>query len=273
MMAKQRKIFLSWRFYLSYCGLPFKGWQKQSNTVTIQKELEMAFFFVLGTKVLFVVAGRTDSGVHARGQVFSCTFKSHHNTVTILLALKTVLPKYITIWRADCTIFGFNARRHAIGKTYCYTIEHSSIERQIYSPVKWICKKKLNIFLMKKIAQYLVGEHNFDAFCSIKCQTFHGRRLLWAIKIKKCKKIVNINISGNAFCYNMVRIMIDTIVNIGLKNIAINYMSNDIACHNCTFIGKAVPACGLALSEIYYADTQSNKFIVLTEKYPGYPLI
>src|SRR3989338_2471737 len=140
-MEPERK---TWRIYLSYLGTRFAGFQKQPGLESIESSLERAFFELIGQAVDLTVAGRTDSGVHAKGQVISCHFKSRFTEHNLPPALSHFVEPDISVYRADIMSDCFDAKRHAVGKRYLYHINTSGRPYPFVHATSWDIRQKLD---------------------------------------------------------------------------------------------------------------------------------
>ncbi|QQG34868.1 MAG: tRNA pseudouridine(38-40) synthase TruA [Deltaproteobacteria bacterium] len=264
----------NWRIWLSYSGTCFSGFQKQHKRPSVQKEIEQAFFFILGYIPSLHVAARTDAGVHAIGQVISCKFKSRFTNKSLQSAISHFLIPEITVYRIDKMPLIFHARNHAIGKLYTYKILQKNIllaQKKIFFPFK------LDPYKMRIASRYLVGEHDFSSFRSKSCSSNSPNRLIWKISIgiQQSKAFqntsfnsrnfspqeINIKILGNAFCHNMVRIIIGTIIKVGSGKINPEQLKKILNEKSRNFSNVTSPASGLYLEEVFYPDTIKNAFL------------
>lgn len=259
----------TWRLWLSYLGANHSGFQKQSGLKTIEKTLENAFLRLLGFIPPIVVAGRTDTGVHARGQVISTIFKSKFSPDKLPFALTHFTRPNIIVYRSDIMESEFNAKNHSIGKRYVYRINQTTDMLAFNYKVAWNINTKLNIEAMKEASKYLIGEHNFESFRGASCNSTTAMRYIWKIEIDHC---VNIDIRGNAFCYNMVRIIVGTLVDIGLNKLHQTDMKRILIKRERALAGRTAPAHGLCLEEIYYPDNIINAGIPENASFPRYPI-
>lgn len=261
------------RLWLSYVGTDFCGYQYQPKLRTVQGELEQALFSILGSSISTQAGGRTDAGVHAAGQVISLRVKTKLNQRQLTLALASRLPHDMAVWRIDEMPFAFDARRQSIGKRYIYRIGQSLVRSPFQRKFSWHVKKKLNIEAMEQAAQILVGENDYSSFRSTLCQADHARRYIWHIGITKNEDAeIKIDIRGNAFCLNMVRIIVGTLAEIGQGRKSILSMQEILNAKSRKMAGQTAPAYGLSLEQIYYPDDLINSFIPTKAKFPRYPV-
>ncbi len=262
----QRK---TWRLWVSYLGTHFAGYQKQPGLNTIEASLQEALLKLTGQTPLLTPAGRTDAGVHARGQVISCTFESYFDSRTLPPALSHFVGPDICVYRADEMPDVFNAKRQSIGKRYVYRISQSGRLHPFNRLFAWDLRQKLDLNAMQKAADFLIGEHDFESFRSVNCVAEHARRMIWLIRITP---EVHIDIRGNAFCHNMVRIIVGTLVEVGLGKLAPADIPNILAKRDRTLAGQTAPPHGLSLEEVYYPDDLSTAEIPSGAVFPRYPV-
>ncbi len=263
----------TWRLFVAYNGTNYHGWQLNNKLPTIELELKKALYKITNQDIFLRVAGRTDAGVHARAQVVSCRFISKFNSKKLVLALSSVLPNDISVWRADEMHQDFHAKNQCIGKSYVYRIDLSLAKDIFAGNQRWYFHKNLNLKKMRKASKYFIGEHNFKNFRSNHGDAIHAYRYLWLIKIKKYKNLIEINIRGNAFCYKMIRIIVGTLVDVALEKLKYINVKNMLDATNKQLYLRIAPANGLTLEEVYYPDNLKNSLLPLNVIFPKYPSI
>lgn len=264
---------VTWRLSVAYKGTIFHGFQQQDGLNTIQGSLCAALKKITKNKISLIVAGRTDAGVHAQGQVISCTFVSRFTSEKLVLALNSVLPSEISVYKAEQVFSDFNARRHSIGKKYIYTIFTRSAKDPFFSDTSWHLKGPLDIEKMNQAAQYLIGDHDFNSFRSSSCTSSHARRFLWKVFISTKKEHkISIDIRGNAFCHNMVRIIVGTLVEVGKRTIKPEDLKIILESKSRVMAKRTAPAKGLSLWQVYYPDNLSEAEIPQGAQFPRFPL-
>lgn len=277
-MSKKEEISIAknWRLWVSYSGAYFSGFQSQPGCNSVELSIKKAFRNLTGFLPDLTVAGRTDAGVHAVGQVVSCTLTCNLNALKLQQGLNHFLRPNIVVWRLDEMPFLFNARKQSIGKRYVYSISQSLNYKFPFNHFRtWniLNKQKLNIDFMRSAASFLIGEHDFESFRSGNCTSKHARRYIWKIDlIESLTGDLKIDIRGNAFCHNMVRIIVGTLVDVGLGHISFHSVKNILSNKNRKLAGKTAPASGLTLQEIYYPDNLNNACIPHDVSFPGYPI-
>lgn len=237
---------------IEYDGTKFGGWQKQPNKLNIQGEIEQAIYEITGEEVELNASGRTDSGVHSLGQVANFKTNSKIEIEIIPLAINSKLKKSIVIKAAEEVPENFHARYNCKGKKYRYIINNSYSGTAIYRNLEYHIPQKLDIEKMKDAIKYFEGEHDFKGFRASGTSSKSSVRIIYKAEVKQEGEKVIIELTGNGFMYNMVRIISGTIVDVGLGKINPKEISNIIASKDRNRAGKTLPAHGLYLVEVYY---------------------
>lgn len=237
---------------IQYDGSRYCGWQKQPNSLGIQGNIENAIFEITKEKVNINGSGRTDAGVHALGQVASFKLNSNIPCDKICHALNSKLPKDISIIKCIEVDDSFHARFSANKKTYRYLINNSVYRNPIYKDISYQVKYELDLEKIKDEAKSLIGSHDFKGFMSSGSQVTDTVRIIDDINIyKNDDNLIVIEITGNGFLYNMVRIIVGTLIDIGRGKI--NMPLNEIiSSKNRKLSGHTAPAHGLFLKKVYY---------------------
>lgn len=205
------------RLDICYDGTRYRGWQRLAGTDnTIQGKLEQALTRILGEPIEVSGSGRTDAGAHAVGQVANFHCNSTMRTEEILSRLRRYLPEDIGIY--SCREVGerFHARLNAKTKTYRYRIWNSKEPCVFQRRFVTVLTQELDISEMEKAAAHLLGEHDFSAFCAAKSKKKSTVRRIDAITITREGQEIQFDVTGNGFLYNMVRIIVGTLVEVGL---------------------------------------------------------
>lgn len=196
----------------------FGGWQKQPNKLNIQGEIENAIKEITGEENIELIgSGRTDSGVHALAQVANFKTESTLPIEKFAIAINSKLKKSIVIKEAEEVDERFHSRYNAKEKTYRYVINNSKQGTAIYRDLECHIPMKLDIKEMKKAAKYFEGEHDFKAFKASGTSSKSSVRTIYKAEVKEDKDRILIEITGNGFLYNMVRIIAGTLVDVGLR--------------------------------------------------------
>ena len=238
---------------IEYDGKEFNGWQKQPNKLNIQGTIEQAIKQITGEEIELLASGRTDAGVHAIGQVANFKTNSNIPIEKIAIAINTNLKKSIRIKKAEEVDEKFHSRLSCKRKTYRYVINNSNCESAIYRNLETYIPFKLDIEKMKKAAKLFEGEHDFKAFKASGTSSKSSVRKIYKAEVtKQNNNRIYIELTGNGFLYNMVRIIAGTLVEVGEGKITpesiteiIDYKNREKAC-------KTLPARGLFLLKVEY---------------------
>jgi len=261
----------TWRFVVAYHGARFSGWQKQENTRTVQGTLEEALSTLAGEPVLCRAAGRTDAGVHARGQLVSARFESRVRPEKMVLACGSKLPDDMAVLQADIVADDFDARRDSIAKRYVYRLHNSNAWDPFEGSTRWFVRGDVDVEKMQREAQVLVGEHDFESFRSAQCDAAHARRYLWKVDVIDKRPLIEIEVRGNAFCRNMVRIIAGTLTDIGRGRREEGTMRHLLEVKNRLEAGITAPPEGLTLEHVYLPDEGVAAGIPEGAVFPGWP--
>ena len=230
------------------------GWQKQPNKLNIQGEVERAIESVTGEEVDLIASGRTDAGVHALGQVANFKTNSNIEIEKIPIALNSQLKKSIRIQNAEEVSEEFHSRYNCKKKTYRYVIDNSKYGSAIYRNLCYHIGTPLNIEAMKKAIKYFEGTHDFKAFKSSGTSSKSSVRTIYSANIITEGTNIAIDLTGNGFLYNMVRIIVGTLVDVGLEKILPEDIPNIIDSGDRARAGKTLPPQGLTLLCVNYEE-------------------
>ena len=240
------------RLDLCYDGTRYRGWQRLPNREdTIQGKLETALSRILGEPIEVSGSGRTDAGVHARGQVANFHCESAMAPEEILANLRRYLPEDIGIYSCKEVSPRFHARLNAKEKTYCYRIWNSDAPCVFARRFVAVMPEPLDTEAMRQAAGLLLGKHDFSAFCSNAKMKKSTLRELYAIEISRQGEEVRLRFTGNGFLYNMVRIMTGTIIEVGRGQRRPEDIP-DLFGGKREQAGFLAPAQGLCLEEVVY---------------------
>ncbi len=240
------------KLIIEYDGTNYNGWQSQMNGTAIQDIVEGALFQLTGEKVNLTGSGRTDSGVHAYGQVANFFSTSSIPAEKFSFALNTILPKDIIIKKSLEVGSEFHARFSAKGKKYRYLIYNSTHPSALLRNRTFHVFYNLNIAAMKEASSHFIGTYNFEGFMAKGSQVKNTVRTIRETSLVKRDEIIQIEITGDGFLYNMVRIIVGTLIDVGIGRIKTQDISNIIRSCDRKLAGRTAPPQGLYLVEVYY---------------------
>jgi len=240
------------KFTIEYDGTGYCGWQRQSNGTSIQEVIEKTLKRTLGETVKLTGSGRTDSGVHARAQVANFKTSSRLTTKQLLFALNSSLPKDIAIVKAEEAPSGFNARFKARRKVYRYRILNSPTHSPLEIRYSYQYRQPLDVGLMKREAGALLGRHNFKSFQALDSRRRSSVTHIRRIAITRRQKNICIDIEADGFLYNMVRVIVGTLIEIGRGKFKKGDMERILKAKDRAMAGPTAPARGLCLMEVRY---------------------
>lgn len=241
------------RLVLQYEGTRYQGWQRQeSSENTIQGKLERLLSKMCGETIEIQGSGRTDAGVHAKGQVANFHTSSLMSTQEMLVYMNTYLPKDIAVIRVEEAPLRFHSRLNASGKCYCYQVINSSIPDVFRHRYALEYPAPLDLPAMRRAASFLIGEHDFKSFTSAKKGKKSTVRRIDDISIEKSGDVVTFTFRGNGFLYHMVRILMGTLLEVGEGKRPAESMPELLSSLNRELAGPLLPAKGLTLMEVTY---------------------
>ena len=240
------------RLTIEYDGKCYNGWQKQPDKLNIQGEIEQAIYNITQEEVDLIGSGRTDAGVHALGQVANFKTNSALPIEKLALAINSQLKSSIIIKKAEEVDERFHSRYTAKQKTYRYIINNSKTGTAIYRNLEYCFPVKLNVEKMVEAAKYFEGEHDFKAFKSSGTSGKNSVRTIYKAEVRQNGERIIIELTGNGFLYNMVRIISGTLLDVGLGKIEPNEIPDIIEKKDRTKAGKTLPAHGLYLVKVQY---------------------
>lgn len=243
----------NFKAFVCYDGTRYRGWQRQGNTAnTIQGKLEAVLSRLLEQPIEVAGSGRTDAGAHARRQVISFRAKTELTSAQIEAALREYLPQDIAVFDVTEAAPRFHARLSAKGKAYCYRIWNSDVPCVFERNYVWQLSETLDLERMKTAADSLLGTHDFEAFC-----TNHGKkkstvRTIHSIQMEQVGPELRVTVTGDGFLYNMVRIIVGTLVAVGCGVLQPAQIPQILASCDRQNAGPTAPAQGLCLMEVFY---------------------
>lgn len=239
---------------VAYDGTDYHGWQFQPGVPTIEGELNKALGELLGEVISVIGASRTDSGVHALGNVAVFDTDTRIPAEKLSYALNQRLPEDIKIQRSMEVANNFHPRHCSSRKTYEYRIlncEFPLPTKRRYSHFTYV---HLDVERMQKATDYLVGEYDFKSFCAVGAVTETTVRTIYTLSVERQDREIVIRVCGNGFLYNMVRIIAGTLMEVGRGNYAPEKVKDILASKDRAAAGPTVPACGLTLVKYEWPD-------------------
>lgn len=235
-----------------YNGTNYSGWQFQNHAETIQQHIEASLAQLYGERVSIMGSGRTDSGVHALGQVFSYRAEKYRDNHSIICAMNSMLPKDIGILSVEDCPPEFNAQFSAVSKTYLYRILNRPTRAAIDAYRVWYRRDPIDVDLLRDIVQPLVGEHDFAAFCVAKSLKENTVRTINFINVERNGDYVELRLNATGFLHNMVRIIVGTAVGLTFDRATPADMVKILASLDRRRSGVTAPPQGLYLEKVYY---------------------
>ncbi|HBQ44894.1 MAG TPA: tRNA pseudouridine(38-40) synthase TruA [Thiomicrospira sp.] len=239
---------------IEYQGANYCGWQSQEHCISVQQHVEAALSNIANEKISVQCAGRTDSKVHAIGQVvhFETSVVRHDNAW--VEGANTKLPKDIRVSWALPVPDEFNARFRAFARQYRYVIYNRSVQAAILAGRATWVRAPLNVEAMNAGAQYLVGEHDFTAFRAASCQASHAKREIQSLSVTRKGDFIFIDIKANAFLHHMVRNIAGTLLKVGKGQKEANWVESLLIGKDRSKSGMTAPAEGLYFVNAFYPE-------------------
>ncbi|MBN2041169.1 MAG: tRNA pseudouridine(38-40) synthase TruA [Spirochaetes bacterium] len=238
---------------VQYDGTKFNGLQIQNSGRTVQAELEKALYLISKENIRITASGRTDSGVHALGQIIHFDISSNITLKKICAGINGILNNDISVKNAYKVPSSFHSRYSATQREYLYLIyNHPQQSPFIVNRAMWI-NYGLDIEYLKKVSSYLIGENDFSSFCKkSSAEGNNNIRIINSINIENNEELISITINGTAFLHNMIRIMIGTILGMFKEKREPEYVLDILEKKDRAAGGKTAPAHGLYLNKVYY---------------------
>lgn len=237
---------------VAYDGTNYCGWQIQPNGITVEAVLNQALSKMLKEEILVIGASRTDSGVHALGNVAVFDTNTTIPPERICHALNRRLPDDIVIMKSEEVPSDWHPRYCDCTKTYEYHIVNTKIPIPTKRLTNYFVSYELNIDHMREAAAYLVGEHDFVSFCNVRTGVENTVRTIYALDIAADGEEITVTITGNGFLYNMVRIIVGTLIRVGRGFYKPEKVKEILEAKDRKAAGVTAPANGLMLVRIEY---------------------
>ena len=238
------------KLLIEYDGSRYVGWQRQESGKSIQGEIESVLRGVLQENVNVVGAGRTDGGVHARGQAANFRTETKLDSAQIENALNALLPNDIVIYGMEEVPMEFHARYSAKERRYSYLIARvpTALQRQH----SWYVKYVLDVDLIKRASDLIIGTHDFESFCKANSDVEHHRCNVRASAWKEEGSFLRYTISADRFLHGMVRALVGTMVDVGRDYTSLDELVKILEKKDRKEASMAAPARGLVLEEVIY---------------------
>lgn len=245
---------------LEYDGSNYVGWQAQLNGPSIQTEVEKALAKLLRYPVSVTAAGRTDSGVHAMGQVVAFDVAALLPLKAYRMGLNSLLPMDISVVHAEEVDASFDPRRWSRGKRYKYLVSNRRNRSPLRRKTHWEVFSPLDVGAMQQAAQVLVGAHDFSAFRASDCQASHARRTIHRLAIEGVSgDVVSFTLEGTAFLKHMVRNIVGTLVEVGRSRQSVAWVDEVLRGKDRTRAGPTAPPHGLCLEAVFYSTAPAEE--------------
>ncbi len=243
---------------IGYDGTKYSGWQAQPGRRTVQGAVQDTWQRITGEAVQVTASSRTDAGVHALGQVVGVTSATHLSAEQLHRALNALLPTDVVVKSVDEVPDGFHATYDALGKRYRYRIHNARCRPLFERDTVWHVPQQLEVDAMHCAAQVLVGTHDFASFQSAGSKRESTVRTISAIDARRGvgeqESLVEIDVEGNGFLYNMVRIIVGSLVEIGIGRRDEAWLAAALTAGNRRCAGRTAPPQGLCLMRVDYTQ-------------------
>ena len=240
------------KLVVAYDGTAYRGWQLQPNGITIEEVLNRELTALLKEPISVIGASRTDSGVHARGNVAVFDTENRMPADKICFALNQRLPEDIRVQSSKEVPADWHPRKANCTKTYEYKVLNRKISMPLERLYAHFCYFNLDLEKMRQAAAYLIGEHDFKSFCTVRTQAEETVRTIYSLDITKQDDMITIRISGSGFLYNMVRIIAGTLLEVGMGAYPPEHMEEILDARDRQAAGRTAPARGLTLVSMDY---------------------
>lgn len=237
---------------MAYRGTAYHGFQIQNNGITVQEVTQRCVSKVLGAPSVIHGCSRTDAGVHARQFCFSVQTESRISTLGFVRGVNGELPQDISILSCEDAPEDFHARFSCVGKEYCYRMHCSESKDPFTTDLALHYRRPFRAALVQEAAQQLVGTHDFRSFCSSCAENTNTVRTIHSIDVEIDGQRAEILVKGDGFLYNMVRILVGTLLDINEGRIPADALGTILAARDRSAAGRTAPAHGLYLNRVFY---------------------
>ncbi|MDF2593957.1 MAG: truA [Clostridia bacterium] len=242
------------KLIVAYDGTNYHGFVRQKNAITVQQVLEEAITAIVRQPVQIEGSGRTDAGVHAKGQC--CIFDADTSipVTKLIRGINSKLPRDIVIKKIEIAADDFHPRFDTKNKTYRYQILNSETNDPFICKYAYFYPCPLDIERMQEAADYIIGEHDFKCFCSAHTTVLSTVRTIYDLKVIKKDELIHIDVCGNGFLYNMVRIIAGTLIQVGSNRLSPDQITAIIKSKDRRLAGPTAPPEGLTMLKIKYEE-------------------
>ena len=240
----------------AYRGTNYHGFQIQNNAVTVQEVLQKGVSVVLNEKVSIIGCSRTDTGVHANQFCFNVHTNSQINTRGFIRGVNGHLPDDISILSCEEVPENFHARFDCKGKEYIYKIHCSESKNPFASDLMLHYRSKLNLDAIRKASSYFVGTHDFSSFCADCTNVSTTIRTIYSLEIENYDDTVIVLVKGDGFLYNMIRIIVGTLIDVSEGRFLPDDIPEIITAKNRLRAGRTAMAHGLYLNRVFYNEKE-----------------
>ncbi len=238
---------------IEYDGSAYCGWQRQAHSASVQQVLEEALCKVADEEIVVSSAGRTDTGVHAWQQCVHFDSDQTRDLKAWVMGVNAHLPHDVSVRNVTEVSNDFHARYSTLGRTYRYWILNHSARSALQHQRVGVVYRELNETAMHDAAQVLVGEHDFTSFRSSGCQARHAIREITSVNVLRCNRHVMVQIEGNAFLHNMVRIIVGSLISVGTGERTGKWIESVLTARDRTQAGTTAVPHGLYFMGPHYA--------------------
>ena len=251
----------NYKLTVAYDGASYHGFQRQPKNVTVQEMLECALGKIFKQRTTIVASGRTDSGVHAIGQVVSFRAPYLIPDRNLQRAVNAILPEDIRVCEAASVECDFHARRSAVAKYYSYKIKLIEEFSPFDCRYAWQIDKRVDIQELRDATGYIMGEQDFSSFRSAGSTPTKPIRTIYLADWQLCGENLTFNIVGNGFLYHMVRNLVSALMKVAYGKFTKERFRDILKSCSREHTGGIAPAQGLYLSKVFYSDDEREKFL------------
>lgn len=242
---------------IAYCGKNLHGWQIQENAVTVQEVFQEALYQIIQERPDIKGCSRTDSGVHANCYCISMKIAHPITNDHLMLAMNRYLPDDVAVLKVEDVPDDFHARYSCTGKEYVYKVWNSRVRNPFLQDLALHYRYDMDVEALNRAAQAFVGTHDFTSFCTLdKREKGDFTRTVKYFRVDRNGDLVTFTVAADGFLYNMVRIMVGTLLAMVQGRIAYDALSDIILAENRKCAGPTAPACGLYLNQVFYDNTK-----------------